>query len=63
MGGEAVKAAFVRTALELHPDRHVGADEPTRRRMADKFARAQRAYETLKDAERRKLYDRGQLVQ
>ena len=62
VGTDEVKAAYKRTALELHPDRHVGADEPTRRRLADRFSRAQRAYETLKDPERRKQYDRGQLV-
>jgi DnaJ-class molecular chaperone len=62
VGTDDVKAAYKRTAMALHPDRHVGADEPTRRRLSDRFNRAQQAYETLKDPERRRQYDRGQLV-
>jgi DnaJ-class molecular chaperone len=50
-------------ALKLHPDKHVHADEATQRRNAERFRRLQLAYETLRDTEKRRAYDRGQLVQ
>lgn len=57
-----VKAAFKKLALEIHPDKNMEQDEAARRRLQDRFQRAQRAYETLKDPEKRKAYDRGQLM-
>lgn len=59
---DAIKSAFMKMAMELHPDKNLEADEVTKRRHADRFLRAQRAYETLRDPEKRKAYDRGQLV-
>jgi curved DNA-binding protein CbpA len=53
------KCLFVAAA----PDKHVHADEATQRRSAERFRRLQLAYETLRDTEKRRAYNRGQLVQ
>ncbi|GLI58995.1 hypothetical protein VaNZ11_000818 [Volvox africanus] len=58
-----IKQAFKVQALLLHPDKHVGADVEVQRDALVKFQKLQIAYDTLKDAEKRLLYDRGQLVQ
>ncbi|GFR51013.1 hypothetical protein Agub_g13340 [Astrephomene gubernaculifera] len=57
-----IKQAFKTQALLLHPDKHVSADEESRRTTLVKFQKLQIAYDTLKDAEKRRLYDRGQFV-
>jgi DnaJ-class molecular chaperone len=60
---DAIKLHYKAAALKLHPDKHVHADEATQRRSAERFRRLQLAYETLRDNEKRRAYDRGQLVQ
>jgi DnaJ-class molecular chaperone len=60
---DAIKLHYKAAALKLHPDKHVHADEATQRRSAERFRRLQLAYETLRDTEKRRAYDRGQLVQ
>jgi DnaJ-class molecular chaperone len=60
---DAIKTHYKAAALKLHPDRHVHADEATQKRSAERFRRLQLAYETLRDTEKRRAYDRGQLVQ
>ncbi|GLC77062.1 hypothetical protein PLESTF_001879200 [Pleodorina starrii] len=62
VSAEDIKQAFKVQALLLHPDKHVGADEQAQRAALVKFQKLQIAYDTLKDAEKRRLYDRGQLV-
>jgi curved DNA-binding protein CbpA len=49
--GEAVRTAYRRKALQLHPDRNAAPD------AIDKFRDVQEAYETLADATRRHAYD------
>ncbi|KXZ44873.1 hypothetical protein GPECTOR_61g826 [Gonium pectorale] len=63
VSSDDIKAAFKALALQLHPDRHAGADAEAQRAALVKFQKLQIAYDTLKDAEKRRLYDRGQLVQ
>ncbi|MBL8394306.1 MAG: DnaJ domain-containing protein [Candidatus Accumulibacter sp.] len=49
--GEAVRTAYRRKALQLHPDRNT-APEAT-----DKFRDVQEAYDVLSDPARRHVYD------
>ncbi|EFJ53327.1 molecular chaperone [Volvox carteri f. nagariensis] len=63
VSSEDIKQAFKVQALQLHPDKHVGAEPEVQRTALVKFQKLQIAYDTLKDAEKRRLYDRGQLVQ
>ena len=59
---DAIKAAFKKAALALHPDRHAGSgDAAAVAAAAARFQRLQSAYEVLRDARRRQAYDRGQL--
>ena len=44
-------------ALETHPDKVVG-DAAAKTRAAERFRRAQKAYATLGDKEKRVAYDR-----
>lgn len=48
---EAVKQAYRKKTLQLHPDRNMAPD------AADRFRDVQEAYETLADANRRHDYD------
>ncbi|WIA41921.1 hypothetical protein OEZ86_009235 [Tetradesmus obliquus] len=61
ISSDAIKSHYKAAALKLHPDKHVHADEATQKRSAERFRRLQLAYETLRDAEKRRAYDRGQL--
>jgi molecular chaperone DnaJ len=49
---EEVRSAYRALAKKLHPDVNPSAD------AAERFARLQRAYETLSDEGKRKAYDR-----
>ncbi len=63
MSTDDVKAAFKAQALQLHPDRVAASgSEQEVREAAVRFQKLQIAYDTLKDTEKRRLYDRGQLV-
>ncbi|KAG2447707.1 hypothetical protein HYH02_007167 [Chlamydomonas schloesseri] len=63
VSSEDIKAAFKQQALLLHPDKHVGAEGEAQRKALVQFQKLQIAYDTLKDAEKRRLYDRGQFVE
>lgn len=49
---ETIKKAYRRLALQYHPDRNPGDAE-----AEDRFKEAAEAYEVLRDAEKRRLYD------
>ena len=51
--GETIKKAYRKLALQYHPDRNGGDKE-----AEEKFKEATEAYEVLRDAEKRALYDR-----
>ena len=54
---EEIKRAFRLVALETHPDKVVG-DAAAKTRAAERFHRAQKAYATLGDKDKRVAYDR-----
>jgi DnaJ-class molecular chaperone len=60
---DVIKAAFKKVAMQLHPDKNIDAAPALAARNRERFVRAQVAYDTLKDSERRRAYDRGQLTQ
>jgi len=46
-GADTVRAAFRQLARQWHPDRHPGANEPTRAALCQRFAQISGAYSTL----------------
>ncbi len=61
---EAIKSAFKSQAMQLHPDRvHAsGGTGDAVKEAHVHFQRLQIAYDVLRDPEKRRAYDRGQLV-
>lgn len=55
--GEEVRRAFVAMARRHHPDRHVGADDATRRAAERRMREVNDAWAVLGDPERRRRYD------
>lgn len=51
--GESIKKAYRKLAMQYHPDRNPGD-----KAAEDRFKEATEAYEVLRDAEKRALYDR-----
>ena len=51
---QQIKKAFRKLARQLHPDKHPGEED----KYQHKFQELQKAYETLSEPEKRKLYDR-----
>jgi len=49
---EEIKKAYRKLSLEMHPDRNNGSDEST-----EQFKKISKAYETLGDEDKRKMYD------
>lgn len=62
---EVIKTAFKAQALQYHPDRVLsqGGDADTQKKAHVKFQKLQIAYDVLRDPEKRRAYDRGQLIQ
>src|SRR5215470_6711634 len=50
---EEIKRAYRKLAMQYHPDRNAGDKE-----AEDKFKEAAQAYEVLRDADKRRRYDR-----
>jgi len=58
-GDSEIKKAYFKKSKEFHPDRHANAEEAEKEEFSAKFKQAKEAYETLKDPEKRKVYDTG----
>ena len=54
---EDIRKVYMGKIGELHPDRHVDSDEETKRTAEDKAKALNRAYNTLKHSQERRLYD------
>ncbi len=57
-----IKAAFRKEALRTHPDKVVDGSEKSRNDAAERYRKLHRAYEVLRDPQRRETYDRGGVV-
>ena len=62
-----VKSAYVAAAKRLHPDTVASTEEERarggrQRAAADRFLKVQRAYEVLRDTDKRRMYDAGSAV-
>ena len=53
---EEVRAAYLRLAREVHPDRLIGSEEE-KAAVREQFKRIQQAYEVLRDPGKRNAYD------
>jgi len=54
---KTLKKNYLKQAKKWHPDGFTNADEETKRSAEEKMAQINAAYETLKDDEKRNLYD------
>ncbi|GET44127.1 pentapeptide repeats protein [Microseira wollei NIES-4236] len=54
---EEIKRAFRQLANDYHPDKLAGVHEAIRKLAEDKFKEINEAYEVLKDAEQKRIYD------
>jgi curved DNA-binding protein CbpA len=54
-----IKAAYLRAAKELHPDKHARRNSKEQLASAERFRRLQAAYGVLADPRKRKEYDAG----
>ena len=52
-----IRKAYMKKIAELHPDRHIDSDEETKRDTEEKAKALNRAYNTLKHSQERRLYD------
>jgi len=52
-----IRKAYRKKIRDLHPDRHADSDEGTRTAAEDKAKTLNRAYNTLKNSQERRLYD------
>lgn len=57
---KTIKSAYRKLAKECHPDRHISSKSKV---WEEKFKEVQEAYETLRDAQKRKQYDEQQMLQ
>jgi DnaJ-domain-containing protein 1 len=53
----SMRKAYRKKISELHPDRHADSDEETRTTAEDNAKSLNRAYNTLKRSQERRLYD------
>ncbi|KAK9814057.1 hypothetical protein WJX72_000065 [[Myrmecia] bisecta] len=57
-----IKVAFRKAAHRWHPDKQKVADETARNEAKERFHQLRLAYEVLRDPEKRRQYDNGQVV-
>lgn len=57
-----IKKAYRKIALECHPDRQSGKSDDEKKKAEDKFKEATKAYDVLKDFEKRKKYDQFGII-
>jgi len=58
-GADAIRTAYYRRARQLHPDRLLNAPEPAKAKAVQIYKRVSEAYQTLRDPDLRKVYDRS----
>jgi DnaJ-class molecular chaperone len=54
-----IRLAYRKAAKQLHPDTAAHKTEAERQAAAKRFLKLQKAYDVLKDARKRKLYNSG----
>lgn len=57
-----IKKAYRKIALECHPDKQAGKSNDEKKKAEDKFKEATKAYDILKDTDKRSKYDKYGII-